>query len=108
MNENNNQYLPSEQDVADYKMLSQQLDSLFEEMKEFSKKKPDEFINKVKVKIINRVLEKIKTILSHEPTLEFLDLLDEDTLPTNSDVVLILGQFNSAIVQFRIKYYENL
>jgi hypothetical protein len=101
----NNQNLPSEADVSKYEMLEKLLTSIYEEMKELSKKKPDEPLNKFKVKNVNRVLEQIKEIMKQEPTNEFLDLLDEDSLPSNSDSILIIGQFNAAMKQFRSKYH---
>ena len=101
----NNQNLPSEANVSKYEMLEKLLASIYEEMKEFSKKKPDEPLNKFKVKNVNRVLEQIKEIMKQEPTNEFLDLLDEDSLPSNSDSILIIGQFNASMKQFRSKYY---
>jgi hypothetical protein len=100
-----NQNLPSEADVNKFEMLEKLLASVYEEMKEFSKKKPDEPLNKFKVKSVNRVLGQIKEIMKNEPTDEFLDLLDEDSLPSNSDSILIIGQFNAAMKQFRSKYY---
>ena len=48
--------------------------SIYSEMKEFAKKKPDEPLNKFKVKMINRVLEQIKEIIKNE--------LDLPTFPT--------------------------
>ena len=102
---NNN--LPSEADIKKYEMLEKLLASIYTEMKEFSKKKPDEPLNKFKVKHINRVLEQVKEIMKNEPTNEFLDLLEEDSLPSNSDSVLIIGQYNAAMSQFRSKYFRN-
>lgn len=102
-----NQNLPSEADVNKYEMLEKLLSSIYQEMKEFSKKKPEETLNKFKVKNVNRVLEQVKEIMKNEPTNEFLDLLDEDLLPTNSDSILIIGQFNAAMLQFRSKYYRS-
>jgi hypothetical protein len=99
-----NQNLPSESDVSKFEMLEKLLASIYEEMKEFSKKKTDEPLNKFKVKNINRVLEPIKEIMKGEPTNDFLDILDEDSLPSNSDTILIIGQFNTAMKQFRSKY----
>jgi len=101
-----NQNLPSEADVSKYEMLEKLLASIYEEMKEFSKKKPDEPLNKFKVKNVNRVLGQIKEIMKNEPTNEFLDLLDEDSLPSNSDSILVIGQFNAAMEQFRSKYFR--
>ncbi|MFB0832058.1 hypothetical protein ACEU2D_21000 [Brevibacillus laterosporus] len=60
---------------------------------------------KLKVNLINRVLTEIKEVLKNDPTIEFLDLLDDDTLPQNGDAVLILGQYQAAMKQFRLKYY---
>jgi hypothetical protein len=102
-----NKNLPTQADVNKFEMLEKLLASIYEEMKEFSKKKPDEPLNKFKVKNANRVLEQVKEIMKREPTNEFLDLLDEDSLPSNSDSILIIGQFNAAMAQFRSKYYRN-
>ena len=99
------QKLPTQVQIEKYKMLSNMINSIYDEMKEFSKKKPDETLNNFKVKSINRILEPIKEILKNEPTFEFLDLLDEETLPSNSDAILIIGQFNASIKEFRNKYY---
>ena len=98
--------ITSEQ-VNNYKILSPMLDAVLEEMKEFSKKRQDEVLNKLKVKMINKILEQIKNVvLINEPTVLFLELLDDETLPTNSDTVLILAQFKTAMKQFSEKYYK--
>ena len=80
------------------------LNSVYDEIKELSKKKQDETLNKLKVRMINRILEQVKDILGEESTNQFIDLLDDETLPTNSDAVLVLGQFQAAMVQFKNKY----
>lgn len=97
--------LPSQEKVEKFQMFSGLLDSIFEEMKEFSKKKPDELLNQLKVKMINKVLKQIKEVLASEPTSEFLELLDDATLPSNSDAVLIISQFRSAMEHFKNKFY---
>jgi hypothetical protein len=73
--------------------------------RELSKKKQDGALNPLKVKMINRLLRQIKEILGSDPSIEFLDLLDEETLPQNSDAVLILGQFDAAMKQFKEKHH---
>lgn len=98
------QNLPLRSDINRYEMLEELLSSIYEEMKEFSKKKPDEALNKFKVTAVNRVLVQIKDIMKSEPTNEFLDLLDDDSLPSNSDSILIIGQFQAAMSRFRAKY----
>jgi len=99
------QNLPTEAQIQNFKMLDELIGSIYHEMKEFSKKKPDETLNKFKVKNVNRILEPIKEILKDEPTSEFLDLLDDETLPSNSDAILIIGQYKASMKQFHNKYY---
>lgn len=96
--------IPSKALTAQFDMLFPILNSVYEEIKELSKKKQDGALNEVKVKMANRILSKVKTILEDDPTVEFLDLLDEVSLPTNSDAVLIIAQFKAAMIQFKDKY----
>lgn len=96
--------LPTDAQVVKFQMLNELADSIYTEMKEFSKKKPDDALNPFKVKNINRVLTQLKEFLMDEPTVSFLDLLDEETLPSNSDAILIIGQFKAAMVNYRKKY----
>lgn len=99
------QKLPTEAQIEKFEMLEKMINSIYDEMKEFSKKKPDELLNKFKVNNINRILDPIKKILKNESTYEFIDLLDEESLPSNSDAILTIGQFKAAINEFRSKYY---
>ena len=94
----------SKEDVGKYEMLFPLLNSALEEMREFSKKKQDGVLNPLKVKLINRLLNEIKDLLSSENTTEYLDVMDDDTLPQNSDAVLVLGQYQAALKQFHKKY----
>lgn len=96
--------LPSKADVVKFIMLNNFLESAYSEMKDFSKKSPDSPLNDRKVKSLNRILKDIKVILRNEPTVTYLDLLDEELLPTNSDVVLTMSQFRSALENFKKKY----
>ena len=87
------------------------LNSMFREFQELSKKKPDGVLNKRKVEIVNRLLRDIHgIILKGEPTSAYLDLLDQDDLPQNSDVILILGQTVVGMNAFKKKYsrYDGL
>ena len=78
---------------------------IYGELQELSKKKPDTPLNNFKVKSINRVLEPIKELLKEENMYPFLDVLDMDDMPTNSDVVLILSQYIKSMDIFHDKYY---
>lgn len=96
---------PTKLQVEQFDMLFPILDSVFNEIKELSKKKQDGALNELKVKMTNRVLAKVKSILNDDPTVEFLDLLDEQVFPTNSDAVLIISQFKAAMQQYKNKHY---
>ncbi len=96
---------PTKENAEQFDMLSPILDSVYIEIKELSKKKQDGALNEIKVKMTNRILAKVKLILKDDPTVEFLDLLDEVSLPTNSDAVLIIAQFKAAMQQYKDKHY---
>lgn len=96
---------PTTREVAEYELLYPLLESLLEEVRELSKKKQDGVLNTLKVKMINKVLIRIKEILKEDAAAEFVALLDEDTLPTNSDALFMLVQFKSAMDQYKKKYH---
>lgn len=98
------EYLPSKADVMNFIMLYDFLESAYIEMKDFSKKSPDAALNERKVKSLNRILKDIKNILQNEPTASYMDFLDEEMLPSNSDVVLTMSQYRSALENYRKKY----
>lgn len=100
------EYLPSRADIEQFEMLYPMVSSVLEELKELSKKKQDGLLNHLKVKSINKILSKSLDLLKHEPSTEFLELLDEQTLPTNSDAVLMIVQFKTALNGFRERYTE--
>ena len=102
---NVNKGIPTIANATQFDMLFPILESVFNEIKELSKKKQDGVLNEIKVKMTNRILQKVKIILKDDPTLEFLELLDETSLPTNSDAVLIIAQFKAAMEQYKQKYF---
>lgn len=99
-----NYNLPTEDVVEKFEMLSTLLGSISSDMNELSKKKPDNTLNKLKVSMINKILIQLKEILKDENTAEYLDILDEEMLPSNSDAGFIIGQFQSSMRVFRNKY----
>jgi hypothetical protein len=90
--------------VDQFKMLSPLLDAMYKEFQELSKKKQDGQVGPTKAKMVNRLLKDIHLLLDAEPNRTYLDLLDEDDLPQNSDVVIILGQTQAAMEAFTAKY----
>lgn len=81
------------------------INSMYSEFKEIAKKKPESAVSKNKIKIANRLLERVHIVLADEDTIEFLDLLDEDDIPQASDVTLILSQYVASREAFHIKYF---
>ena len=94
----------SKKSVEQYELLTPLLESTYREMSELSKKKPDTLLNTYKIKMINRILEPLKELLKNETIIQYLDILDTDDLPSNSDVVIILSQYIEAKKMFRDKY----
>lgn len=99
----------TKEDVWEFEKLEQQLHSFLDEMSALSSKKPDGPVNKFKLKFINAILDGInKLITDYRPFPDF-EQFDVDTLPTNSDVVVILSQYAGAVLRFRTENtrYEN-
>lgn len=92
---------PSQDQVDKFNFLPPMLDSALIEMREFSKKKQDGIVSATKIKILNRILSDVREIVSGEDTVNYLDPLDEQDLPQNSDAVLVLGQYRAALATFK-------
>jgi hypothetical protein len=88
-----------------YEVVMPLLAAMHQEFKELSRKKPDSVLSLSKVKPVNRLFESCRKVLELEQSLQFLDLIDEDDIPQNSDVVLMLSQYVAAMKQFRSTYY---
>ena len=85
------QTLPSNAEITKFEMLNELISSIYIEMKEFSKKKPDDALNAFKVKNVNRVLTQLKDFLINQPTVSFLDLLDDEILPSKPKFVFFFN-----------------
>ncbi|MFF2482727.1 hypothetical protein [Paenibacillus sp. NPDC058071] len=89
-------------DVSAFEKVQAQLQGLFDEVGTLSKKKPDDAINKFKLKIINPILAEANKLLTEEykPFSDF-EQFDEDSLPTNSDTVMVLSQYLNCLEKLR-------
>jgi len=81
--------------------VEEQIRSLYDEIGKLSQKKPNEPLNKFKLKFINELLTKINSLLGKRylPFSEFT-VFSDDELPSNSDVVFILSQYLQKIEIF--------
>lgn len=92
--------------VAAYKSSIEIFGGLLKEMRELSKKKPDASMSAMKVRLVNRVLEPLRSALGDEPEGMFLELLDDETLPQVSDAVLVMVQFERAAKSYWDRYFH--
>lgn len=90
---------PSRQSID---ILEEQLESFHAELSTLSKKSPHDSLNRFKLTFINATLAKCNQFLGkkNKPFDEFSEF-DAETLPTNSDVTLILSQYKDAITRFK-------
>jgi hypothetical protein len=93
--------------VATYQATNAIFIGIIKEIRELSKKKPDAVMSAGKVKIINRILEDLKSILAVEPEGKFLDLLDDKELPQTSDAVLVMVQYETVLKVFKSRYHQS-
>lgn len=89
-------------DIAEFEKCEQQLHSFLAELSELSKKRPNDPLNKFKLRFINSGLAKLNKILKGNRPFEDFDEFDVDELPSNSDVVLLLSQYAAAVHRFRL------
>jgi hypothetical protein len=98
-------YYTTKEKAQTHDTMTPLLEAMYSEFKELSKKKPDAAVSKSKIKIVNRLLEKVRNVLVDEEAIDFLDLLDEDDVPQTSDTTLILSQYVAAMKAFQEKHY---
>ncbi|MGN5734990.1 hypothetical protein [Arthrobacter psychrochitiniphilus] len=97
--------LPTNEQTAAYDRLVPMLEAAHREMTELSKKKQDGVVNTLKIKMINRLLSELSRVLENDASHDFVDMLDEEMLPQNSDVVLVLSQWQAALKQYKAKHH---
>lgn len=86
--------------MAEYNVIFPMLESMQDDMKALSAKKPDMLLTTFKVKMVNKLISAAREILASESTLEYLpEELDEVNLPQHSDVVIVLRQYLEALAQ---------
>ena len=83
--------MDKKEDVWEFEKLEQQLHSFLDEMSALSSKKPDGPVNKFKLKFLNATLGSINKIIADYRPFPDFEQFDVDSLPSNSDVVVILS-----------------
>lgn len=88
--------------VEIFEKLDVQFEGLHTEISIISKKSPNDALNKFKLKFVNQLLSKANEILEekYNPFDDFT-IFNEDEMPTNSDVVMVVTQYISCLEKFK-------
>lgn len=92
--------------VATYHAATGVFTALLHEVRELSKKKPDATMSPSKVKLVNKVLDDLLTVIKDDPEGKYLQRLEDDDLPQVSDALLMMAQFDAALDAFRKRYFQ--
>ncbi|MCR4290058.1 MAG: hypothetical protein NUV86_07345 [Candidatus Scalindua sp.] len=89
--------------VEAFLKLQPQLKSAYAEISLLSKKKPNDQLNKFKLKFINNMLSQANELLGkkYKPFPDDFDLFDEDDMPFNSDIVFMLSNYIECLEKLR-------
>jgi hypothetical protein len=92
----------TEKEVNYFEKIQAQLVSIHSEISMLSKKSSNDALNKFKLKFVNQTLSEANNLLGSEykPFNDF-EKFDDNDLPTNSDVTLILGQYLNCMEKLR-------
>lgn len=97
---------PTADEAAAFDRLFPMLNAFVNEMSELSKKKPDGIVSPLKIRNINRLLTDLGLLLDKDPSRAFVEMLDEETLPQNSDAVVLLTQWRAALSQYKALHHR--
>ncbi len=91
------------QEVDAFEALEGQLASLYDEMQTLVKKSPNDLMNKFKLQLVNSILKRVNEMLGdkRKPFPDFC-MFDQDVLPSNSDVLVIVSQYLSSMEELRV------
>ena len=88
-------------DVEKYSELYSKLSSMKGDIALLSAKKPNETVNEFKLKLINKLLAQINELIDKFKPEDDFDSFDFETLPTNSDVLIVLNLYLNGMERFR-------
>jgi hypothetical protein len=92
----------TENEITDFEKIQAQLESLHVEISALTKKSSNDALNKFKLGFANQIINEANTILGekNKPFKDFYKFDDND-LPSNSDVAMMLGQYLNCMEKFR-------
>lgn len=89
-------------DVNLFEKIQVQMQALHDEVGVLSKKSPNDALNKFKLKLVNGLIHEANSLLTgdYKPLANF-EVFNEDDIPTNSDVVMVLAQYLNCLEKLR-------
>lgn len=91
----------TEEEIRNFEKIQAQLEGMHAEVSGLSKKSQNDALNKFKIKFINNIIDGANKILGDKYLpFSYFTQFDEDDIPSNSDVAMIVGQY--------LKCMENL
>lgn len=92
----------TEKEIDTFEKVQTQLEGMYKEISILSKKSQNDGVSLFKLKFINIILLDSNNILgnTYKPFDKF-DIFDEDSIPTNSDVAIILNQYLNCFEKLR-------
>lgn len=92
----------TKQEVDNFEKLQAQLEGLHNEISALSKKSQNDALNKFKLKFVNKILSDSNDLLgeNYKPFSDF-ETFEENDMPTNSDVAMMLTQYLSCFEKLR-------
>ncbi|KAA6312854.1 hypothetical protein EZS27_036280 [termite gut metagenome] len=92
----------TQQEVDKFEKLQAQLEGLHTEISALSKKSQNDALNKFKLKFVNQLIFEANELLGddYKPFKNFR-LFEENDIPTNSDVAMMLTQYLNCLEKLR-------
>ena len=96
-------------DVESFVKCYAQMQSIYNEITALANKKPNEAVNKFKLKFINQILENANKLLNenYKPFADFKKFEDDD-IPTTSDITMMFAQYLDAMENLHSDNIKNI
>ncbi len=94
-------------DIQELEKLIGQLKALHSEIGQLARKSPNDGINSFKLKLINKTIVRANKLLGAEyvPFDDF-DGFEEDDVPSNSDITMVIAQYLEEAERYRSNHVE--
>lgn len=92
----------NDDEINNFEAIQGQLSAFYTEVNTLVKKNPNDAVNKFKLGLVNSLLTKANDVLGagRQPFEDF-ETFDEETIPTTSDVMVIIAQYLDAFEKLK-------